>query len=42
MVWSSVHFVGNVWLKVFVGGDVGATDFAGMAGCPMRYTGWSL
>lgn len=38
-VWSCTHCVGNVWLTIFVGCDVGAIDFAGMAGCAVVLPG---
>ena len=41
-VWSCAYFVGNVWMTVLVGGDVGATDSAGREGCPISYSDWSL
>ena len=28
LVWSCIQYVGNVWLTVFYGGDVGVTDSA--------------
>ena len=41
-VWSCAHYIGNVWLMIFLGGDVGTTDFAGMEGCHIRSSGWLL
>ena len=38
--WSCAHCVGNIWLTVFVCGDVGATNSAGVAGCPIRSSCW--
>ena len=41
-VWSCAHCVGKVRLTVCVCGDVGASDSAEVAGCPIRSSGWSL
>ena len=41
-VWSCAHCVDKVRLTVFVCGDVGASDSAEVAGCPIRSSGWSL
>ena len=39
---SCLHYVGNVWLKVFISGDGGVTDSAGVAGSPIRASGFWL
>lgn len=39
-VWSCAQCIGNVWLPIFASGDVGATYFAGMAGCPISQIFW--